>query len=278
MSMGPRDAAAPAFHARRAAELAPVTVPVVRAAALVLARSGDPDSAVRLVREMFSYDAENAARVLTTLEPFLGPTMAGRAIPADPDAWLRWALELRERDRQEEADDWLRRAHREWPAHPGVRQAAAARLVQQRDWESLAAMFPPDEELPDSRENALLFAFRARARAEGGDRAGALSDAAKAVELSGSSITVLLHAGDALLSAGDPEGARRLWSRALFAIPPRSDAGSERVRLLVRMARYEDEHGKPAESLRAWKAVLEEESHHPEARRRIADLGGALAP
>jgi hypothetical protein len=44
------------------------------------------------------------------------------------------------------------------------------------------------------------------------------------------------------------------------------------------MARYEDDHGKPAAALRAWKAVLEEDPEHPEAQRRIADLGGLLTP
>jgi tetratricopeptide (TPR) repeat protein len=278
MAMGPQDGPAPAFHARRAADLAPVTVPVVRAAALVLARSGEPDQASRLVREMFGYDAVSAARLLTALEPFIEPVGVEAAIPADPDAWLAWALQIRDQGRVDDADRWITRAHREWPDHLGVRQKVAARAVSQRDWSTLAMVLPLEEELPESPDSAMLFAFRARARAEAGDAEGARNDADKAAVLSGHASTVLLHAGDALLAAGDPVGARRFWSRALFGISPRSGAGAERVRLLVRMARFEDDHGKPAAALRAWKAVLDEEPDHAEAQRRVADLGGLLVP
>jgi len=278
MSMGPQDGPAPAFHAARAAELAPVTVPVVRAAALVLARSGRPDAAGRIVAEMFGYDAESAAGLLSTLETFLDPDRIQQAIPADPVAWLAWSRELADRGRTDDADDWLSGAYRTWPDHPGVLQRFAARAVSQRDWSTLARALPAGGEIPDGDETALLLAYRARARAEAGDAGGAREDADAAVARSGDSPTVLLHAGDALLAAGDPSGARRLWSRALFGIAPRSGPGTERLRLLVRIARFEDDHGKPAGALRAWKAVLEEEPEHPEALRRVADLGGLLAP
>jgi Flp pilus assembly protein TadD len=139
-------------------------------------------------------------------------------------------------------------------------------------------VLPLEEELPDSAESALLFAFRARVRAEAGDTDGARDDVGKAAALSGHAPTVLLHCGDALLAAGDPGGARRLWSRALFGISPRSGAAAERLRLLVRMARFEDDHGKPAAALRAWRAVLEEDPEQVEALRRVADLGGLQVP
>jgi hypothetical protein len=278
MSMGPQDGPAAAFHAARAAALAPVTVPVVRASALVLARSGRPEEVVRLVADMFGYDAGSAAGLLSTLETFLDPERISQAIPADPVAWLAWSRELADGGRTGAADDWLSAAYREWPVHPGVRQRYAARAVRQRDWVTLSRVLPAGEELPDGDETALLLAYRARARAESGDGAGARADAESAVARSGDSPTVLLHAGDALLASGEPGGARRLWSRALFAIPPRGGVGTERVRLLVRVARYEDDHGTPAAALRAWRTVLEEEPEHPEAQRRVADLGGLLAP
>jgi len=278
MAMGPQDGPAPAFHATRAADLAPVTVPVIRAAALVLARSGEPEAAVRLVREMFGYDAESAAGLLNALEPFLEPTQVDEAVPGDPEAWLAWAREIRDQGRLDDADDWITRAYREWPDHLGVRQKVAARAVNRRDWTTLARVLPLEEELPDSAESALLFAFRARVRAEAGDTEGARDDVEKATALSGHAATVLLHCGDALLAAGDPGGARRLWSRALFGISPRSGAAAERIRLLLRMARFEDDHGKPAAALRAWKSVLDEDPDHAEAQRRVVDLGGPRVP
>ena len=278
MALGPQDWPAPAFHARRAADLAPVTVPVVRAAALVLARSGEPDAVIRLVREMFGYDAGSAARLLTAVEPFIEPGRIDGAIPADPDAWLAWARVIRDQGRADEADDWITRAHREWPDHLGISQKVAARAVRQRDWSALVRVLPLDEELPESHDAALLLAFRARARAETGDAEGAHDDAEKAAILSGHSTTVLLHAGDALLAAGDPGGARRFWSRALFGISPRSEAGAARIQLMVRMARFEDDYGKPAAALRAWEAVLEEDPEHAQAQRRVADLSGPLVP
>jgi tetratricopeptide (TPR) repeat protein len=278
MAMGPQDWPAPAFHARRAANLAPVTVPVVRAAALVLARSKEPEAAVRLVHEMFGYDAGSAARLLTALEPFLEPGRIDSAIPANPDAWLAWAREIRDQGRADDADAWITRAHREWPDHLGIRQRVAARAVKRRDWSALVRVLPLEEELQESRDAALLLAFRARARAETGDAEGAHEDAEKAAILSGHSAAVLLHAGDALLAAGYPGGARRFWSRALFGISPRSGAGSTRIQLMVRMARFEDDYGKPAAALRAWKAVLEEDPEHALAQRRVADLGGLREP
>jgi len=278
MAIGPQDGPAPAFHATRAADLAPVTVPVVRAAALVLARSGEPEAAIGLVREMFGYDAEKAAGLLAALETFLDPMRIEDAVPLDPQAWLAWAREIRNQGRTDDADAWINRAHEQWPDHLGVRQKVAARAVQRQDWPALAMVLPLEEELPDSAESALLLAFRARVRAEAGDTEGARGDAEKAASLSGHSPTVLLHCGDALLAAGDMGGARRQWSRALFGISPRSGSSVERIRLLVRMARFEDDHGKPAAALRAWKAVLEEDPEQAEALRRVADLGGLRVP
>jgi tetratricopeptide (TPR) repeat protein len=139
-------------------------------------------------------------------------------------------------------------------------------------------VLPFEEELPESRDAAMLFAFRARARAEAGDADGAHDDAEKAASLSGHATLALLHAGDALLAAGDPGGARRFWSRALFGISPRSEGGAARIQLLVRMARLEDDYGKPSAALRAWKAVLEEDPENAWAERRVSDLGGPLMP
>ena len=64
------DARVAVFHARTAAEISPVTVPVVSIAALVLGRANESDRAVSLVQRMFDYDPEAAADLLGEMEPF----------------------------------------------------------------------------------------------------------------------------------------------------------------------------------------------------------------
>ena len=68
---GGTDPSAACFHASRAADLNPVTVPVVRYAAHVLLRCGERAEALKLTHDMFGYDAARAAGLLISLEPFL---------------------------------------------------------------------------------------------------------------------------------------------------------------------------------------------------------------
>ena len=49
---------------------------------------------------------------------------------------------------------------------------------------------------------------------------------------------------------------------------------ADRRGLLSRLARLEDEYGRPAAALRHWKALLELDPDHVEARRRVDDLTG----
>jgi tetratricopeptide (TPR) repeat protein len=261
------------FHARRASELAPVTVPVVAPASIVLTRCGEEDRGLSLVREMFGYAPESAAELLTNLGPFVDAERAREAVPAEPEAWLAWLRELREQGRAEESDRWALESHRRWPDHLETLQDLAARAASRSDWIALGRLLPLDLEIPERRETAILYAYRARARAEAGDVAGAHSDADKAAHLCVRHSAVLMHAGDALLVAGDADAARRLWRRALFELPADSDdSPRSRARLLVRLARLEDADGEPATALRAWRDVLTYEPGNAEAIRRVGEL------
>jgi hypothetical protein len=78
------------FHAGRASELSPVTVSIVRASALVLANTGDPDRALRLVRRMFGYDAPRAAKTLAQIESLVLGVRAWRPRPSPGAIGRRW--------------------------------------------------------------------------------------------------------------------------------------------------------------------------------------------
>ena len=273
------EARAAAFHASRAATLAPVTVPVVRAAATVLARCGEQEEALTRVREMFGYEPESAAHLLISLEPFLPPEALSRgapegAIPFQPASWLAWSRELRSRGRTDESEEWTEEAHQRWPDHLPVRRALAALAVGRQDWERLAEILPTQGKLPEEPSAAVLFAYRARLRAETGSADEARADAEKAASLARNDPSILLLVGDALLASRDPDRARHTWNRALFALPGGDGHRPIRVLLGVRLARLEDAHGMPADALRAWKAVLEEDPEHTESRRRVDDLTG----
>jgi hypothetical protein len=259
------------FHAGRAAELAPVTVPVHRAASLVLARCGAQDHAVELIRRMFGYEPDSAAALFKEVEPFIEEHLRERALPHDATAWMAWSRELRGAGRTQESEIWADQAYRQWPKNLDALQDAAARAVNNQDWVRLGMVLPPDGELPEKREAAVLYAYRARARAEAGDAVGTRKDTDKAAALAQHSSAVLLHAGDALRVVGEDESARRAWRRALFELS-KDDTTRARARLLVRLARLEDELGQPAAALRAWREVLDEEPDHSGARRRVSEL------
>jgi len=273
MSSGGADCGAATFHARRASELAPVTVPVVGPASMVLVRCGEESRGLGLIREMFGYEPESAARLLTTLGGFIDPERAKDAVPAEPEAWLAWSRELREQGRAQESERWAFEGHRRWPDHLETLQELATRAASRNDWVALGSLLPLDGELPERRETAILYAYRARVRAEAGDAAGAHRDVETATRLSEHHSAVLLQAGDALLVSGDNDGARRAWRRALFELSSESDdSPRSRSRVLVRLARLEDADGEPADALRAWREVLTQEPGNAEARKRVGEL------
>jgi len=272
MSSGGADCGAATFHAGRASELAPVTVPVVGPASMVLVRCGEESRGLGLIREMFGYEPESAARLLTTLGPFMDPERAEDTVPPEPEAWLAWSRELREQGRAQESESWALEAHRRWPGHLETLQELATRAASRNDWVALGSLLPLHGELPERRETAILYAYRARVRAEAGDTTGARRDVETATRLSEHS-AVLLQAGDALLVSGDSEGARRAWRRALFEMSSESDDSPRaRARVLVRLARLEDTDGEPADALRAWREVLTQEPGNAEARKHVGEL------
>lgn len=273
LSRSVEETAAAAFHARLSAELSPVTVPVVRAAAVILARTGDTDAAVERVRRMFEYDPGSAADLLLTLSPVLERSAVERCIADAPEAWIAWLARLREAGRDVEANDWLDGAYARWPEHPETATRMAARCVRQEDWPALIAMFAPPRTLRERAEEARLFAYRALAHSIEGDRRAAVDDIELALRLGREEPTVRITAGDARAALGQFDEARRLWNEALFLLA-RQDAPETRLRLLVRLAGLEDEHGQPAAALRLWRSVLELDPEHLRARRRVEDLTG----
>ncbi len=263
---------AAAFHARRAASLAPVTVPVVRAAALVLAQCDDAGGATDLTRAMFGYDPRSASRLLGMLEPFLAPELLEDTVPEDPDAWLAWSDHLSRSGHTTESEEWLARGRLRFPDHLPIRAALASRAVSRGDWKALEELLPLEETLPSSPAAARLFAYRARLRAERGDAPGARADAARAEAQDGTA--VLLVVADALAAAGDFDGARSRYSGALYRLPSGEDARASRIALLLKLARLEERRGRLGEALRRFRAVLEIDPEHAESKRRVAAITG----
>lgn len=272
---GPDDLAAARFHASRAAATAPVTIPVVAAAASTLARAGGADEAAALARAMFAYAPRSAAGLLARLEPFLGEKATASALPDDPQAWLAWARTLRAERRADEAEERLEAAWRRWPRRADVLVARAEGPFWRDDAAALAAIVPSGMPIPDVPEAPWLHAFRARVRAEAGDVAGAKADAARAVAAAPGAHGVLEAAARAVESAGDADTAASYLRRARFALPHDAPRAA-RERVLVSLARLADRSGSGAESLRAWRLVLEVSPEHAEARRRVEALTAPL--
>jgi tetratricopeptide (TPR) repeat protein len=260
-----------AFHARRAAELNPVTVSVVHAASLVLANTGEVEQALELTRSMFGYDPVRAAETLSQIEELVLGTSLERAIPETPQAWTAWAKRLRDTGRQDEALRWYERAHRRWPEHlPALTQVAGAAFTR-KDWARLAELLPVEATLPDEPQAAYPLAWRAHLRWENGDRTGAVHDIEAALERAAYA-GVRRLAGDLFEKLGEIERARGEWSRALHEL--RAAPGPSRTALLARLARLEQEHGRPAAALRHWEALLAIDPEHREAQRQRDDLSG----
>jgi tetratricopeptide (TPR) repeat protein len=274
LSLGgsPSDLAAAAFHARVAVSLSPVTVPIVRVAALVLASSGSVEEALPLIREMFEYDPKSAAALLARAESLLRPEQVQLALPEHPEAWLAWASELHRQGRQPESDSWVEAGYRRWPENLSLLKSVAARMIRGSEIEELDVLFSDLPSLPDDPEAAPLFAYRAQYKGMKGDIRGSREDLERALALDDTSHRLLSFAGGTYESIGDYEDARRQWHAALFLLPP--EAGSERAQLLRRLARLEEAHGEPAAALRHWRQILEIDPDHEEARRQIEKLTG----
>jgi tetratricopeptide (TPR) repeat protein len=258
-----------AFHARRAATLAPVTVSVVRAAALVLANTGNVDEATELVREMFLFDAPKAATTLAQIDALVLGVETREGVPDDPDAWLAWSSELGRMGDSEAAASWLGEAAQRWPDHLQLRIQLSFAHYGRGDWDALEDALPVDAGWPIGPTSAGLYALRALVRQHGGDAEGARRDVEIALSSRGG-YTVNLLAGDLFERMEEPERARGEWTTALFLV---SDPGT-RVGLLLRLARLEDRWGRPAAALEYWRQVAATRPEHLEARRRIEDLTG----
>jgi len=264
------DTAAAAAHASRAAELAPVTVPVVRRASFVLARSGRSPEATALTHEMFSYDPESAADLLFRLEPMLFGRQVTAALPPDPAAWLAWARRLRLANRHDESFTIVQLANAKWPDDLTALYFVCARAVRDEDWAMLGDLLPPDREFPADRDAAPVLAYRARLKSEQEDAAGARADIRRALELGEDSTLVHILVGEAHDALGDTEDARRHWNRALFVLPKAET--TKRRNVLARLARLEDRHGRAADALHLWENLLRLDPAHAEARRRVKAL------
>jgi tetratricopeptide (TPR) repeat protein len=273
LSRNVADMQAAVFHAGTAAELSPVTVPVVRTAALILARANERPRAAALVREMFSYDPPAAAELLGAMEPYLYVHEIEEALPPTVDAWLEWARWLRARGRSEQADRRVRDALARWPDDVRVLSRICLWMAWRGEWDVLAGLIPPSRALVEGPEAAAALICRAHARAASGDADGARADLATALGFDGDQVWAQMAAGDVHLLLGDLEQARRSWTRLLHLLP--EESGARRVALLLRLARLEREHGEPAAALRYWRAVLEIDPDHREARRGIEELTGS---
>jgi hypothetical protein len=260
-----------AFHAGVAVRLAPVTVPVVRAATLVLAQAGRTGEAVELVRGMFAYDPNAAARLLLLLEPQLARDETARAVAETPRAFLARAAVLLGARRVGEAAALVDEGVTRWPQDLDLLALAAARAVAAQDWARAAALLPRDLTLPDEPAAAMLLVYRARSRAAGDDALGAAQDLERAAVLGAAMPVLLREAGDGWLALERLDRAREMWNRALHATAASEVA--QRADTVRRLARLDELEGRSGTALRLWREVLVLAPGDSEAERRIADLG-----
>lgn len=262
-----RDAAA--FQASRAAALAPSTVPVVAASARVLARAGRAGEAIPRVRSMFGFDAHAAAAVLLEIEGFGASPDA--ALPDLAAAWGAWALELRRSGRAPEGNALLREAVARWPDDARARTLAALVAAGDGRLVDLGELLPDDLALAEDADHAVLLALRARVEARRGaaDRTEALAAAAE--RASGDDPSVLEIGAQALLEAGRVDGARSMWTKALWSLPAVDATRETRLRLALSLARLERDHGRAGDAMRAFRSVLEIDPGNVEARRQLGD-------
>jgi O-antigen ligase/tetratricopeptide (TPR) repeat protein len=262
---GGREAAA--FHAARAAGNAPAAVPVVAAAARVLARAGRAQEAIPLVRSMFGFDPRAAAIVLLEVEGFGASPDA--ALPDLASAWGAWGLELRRSGRIPEGNRLLGEAVARWPDDVRARTLAALVAAGDGRLDDLEALVPAA--LPSDAEHATLLALRARVEGRRGERDLAVAHAAAAEQASEGDPAVREIAAQALLEAGDVAGARSMWTRAWWSLPAIEATRETRLRLALSLARLERDHGRAGDARRAFRSVLEIDPLNAEALGELAD-------
>jgi tetratricopeptide (TPR) repeat protein len=266
------DLPASVFHARLAARMSPVTVPVVQLATLVLAHAGEPDEAVALVHDMFGYDPESAAELLFKVRHLLSPAQIAQAIAETPESWLAWSKVLETQGENDASTASLENAHERFPMDLAILERLATKSADRKDWIALRSLFPEEEELPEESDAARLFAYRAMVKGLEQDRAGARQDIETALKLDPESVALQVRLGDAYDILEEHDEARKSWQGALFRLPPGQPL--RRQGILLRLARLEHEHGQPAAALRHWRAILAIDSEHAEARRRVQELTG----
>jgi tetratricopeptide (TPR) repeat protein len=259
-----------AFHARLAASLSPVTVPVVRGAALVLIQSGHPDECMALIRRMFDYAPAAAARLLDLTAPLLSEAQIDEAVDDTPQAWIAWARQLRLTGRAELADLWLDRAFRRWPDYLPLRIRATRKAVETGDLELLGRLVGREQTIPPVAEASSLFVHRAFLEARNGRMHRAEDDLRRALDLGAGIPTVLTQAGDVYLEMGRAEEARNLWQRALYRLDPRDLPG--RKGTLRRLARLEESLGSPGKALAHWRTLQRLDPDDFEANGRLRAL------
>jgi len=271
VSIGPEGRAAAAFHVQAAARLAPVTVPIVRRAVLLEVELDQVDRATERIRDMFDYDPEAAARLLLRVEPILGPERVARALGERPSASVAWADTLGRAGRADDAEAVLRRSIEIWPDDPPLLESVGTADLRAGRRDALVARFA-GRDIAEVPGNARLLMLRGRARAWNGDVDGAAADLSAAERLSAADPAATFAVGDAWRAIGRPDDARRAWIRSRYRVGPRSEL---RVAVLRRLAALADDTGTAAESVRAWRRVLDEAPDDPVARRRIRELTGS---
>ena len=269
--------AAAAEESRRSVRAAPHEEGVRRASIKVMARTGDPRGAASGVRALFAEAPEHAALVLSEIEPFLPDDALKAAVPELPAAWLARSARLRQDGRIAEADRVLEALVARWPGDLRARLLAGQVAASRDETAALARLVPKDLPVPEDRGHAPLLALRARTRALGGDTAGAHRDAELATRLAPADPWVALAAGDALQTV-DPEAARAVWTRALYALGRGEAFRAGRVAMLVRLARLAEREGRAVEALRRWREVLAIDDAHAEAAGRVRAIAGGAWP
>jgi hypothetical protein len=265
--------AAAAAQAQAATRLVKTDEWITAGAARVLTRCGRADLALGEIARMFDYAPPEAAATLLVVEPWVQDGRIEDGIPPTPAAWLAWTVRLRLAGREADADERLAALLARWPGDLPALSVAASAAAGHNRIDELRRLLPPSLILPETKEAAPLYAYRARLHAGAGDKASARADAVRAVALSHDDPWVMALAGDALID-NEPALAREYWTRALYRLleSPSTRAGA--VWLRARLARLDDREGRAGDALREWRAVLAELPDNGEARNRVAALTG----
>jgi cellulose synthase operon protein C len=136
------------------------------------------------------------------------------------------------------------------------------------DFDGLQASF---DAFVQKRYSALSEALRAPGSVPGLSEKASAEVARSAAAAHPGSFAVQLTAGEALLAAGDVEGARTALERAATLVPNAVGAGSPRALL----AELEEKQGNPAEAMRHLELLLAQDHTGIEFARKLADLARA---